>query len=119
MPSNWKAWIEKALEDERIADLAASAGLWSGAGYHLQQAAEKRLKAVVARRGGRPRKTHDLSELATEIGIEPNEELNEILERLTALAWRTRYPGWDLSEDEFNDRRVDHAKFVAWLDSLP
>lgn len=24
MPSNWQAWIEKALEDERIADLDGS-----------------------------------------------------------------------------------------------
>jgi HEPN domain-containing protein len=49
MPSDAvRVWLEKAEEDERVVDLITQAGgPWNAAAYHVQQAAEKRIKATL------------------------------------------------------------------------
>ena len=46
-PGAVQAWLEKADEDVSVFNLIrAAGGPWSQAAYHLQQAAEKLVKAV-------------------------------------------------------------------------
>lgn len=88
-------WIAKADEDEQVANLIrVNGGPWSLAAYHLQQAAEKSLKAAVVEAGMAVPKTHDLVQL---VGLLPNTvippEVDSAVAMLSAFAWITRYPG--------------------------
>ena len=82
-------------------------------GFHVQQAVEKMLKAVLSSRGVRFRKTHDLVELIDllrEHGIPFPGELEDI-RQLTPFATEFRY-------DEFlvePERPVDRSLFQTYL----
>ncbi|MDR3689896.1 MAG: HEPN domain-containing protein [Fimbriimonas sp.] len=71
MPSiDAQRWVEKAVEDEDVVALIrTNRGPWSIAAYHIQQAAEKYIKAVLVEAGIAPPKTHDLPQL---ISLVPN-----------------------------------------------
>lgn len=47
--SGW--WLETAMADFRMAEVLSREGLYSGAAFHLQQAAEKALKALLLEHG--------------------------------------------------------------------
>lgn len=88
-------WVAKAAEDEVVVDLIwQNGGPWSLAAYHVQQAAEKLLKAVLAESGTPIPKTHDLVHL---VSLMPPQfvpvEVDQAVAQLTAYAWITRYPG--------------------------
>ena len=91
------AWLAKARQNlDRVARcLAAKPSDTEDALFHCQQAAEKALKALLARHDEPFRKTHDLSALGKQCAaLEP--ELASLLERLddlTEYAWVFRYPG--------------------------
>jgi len=56
--------LHRACEDERTIALIANAnGPWSVGCFHCQQAAEKRLKALLAIREGHFPRTHDIGQL--------------------------------------------------------
>jgi HEPN domain-containing protein len=100
------AWLAKACEDLRAAELllTATPPLTGTAAYHTQQAAEKALKAFLSWHDTPFRKTHDLAELG-QVCIEVDRSLEDLCrsaETLTVYAWLFRYPGdeEDLSEDE-------------------
>jgi HEPN domain-containing protein len=59
-------WLTRSERDLKMARLAIEAGdeLLDNAAFHLQQAAEKTLKAILAADGSRFRKIHKLGELA-------------------------------------------------------
>lgn len=97
MVSEARAWLEKAAQDLRAADvdLAASPPLVEDAAFHAQQAAEKALKGLLAACDRPIRKTHDLVGLGAEC-VEVDSSLEPLLRRageLTEFAWRYRYPG--------------------------
>jgi len=91
-----KAFVTKAREDEVLVtkvvdDSEISDDLF---GFHIQQAVEKYVKAVLAVQQSRPKQTHDLAALLEEVrdqGIDVPDEV------LAAAAWtpyavRNRYP---------------------------
>jgi HEPN domain-containing protein len=90
-----KLWLEKADEDERtVAILKAAGGPWSVAAYHVQQAAEKHIKAALVAAGIAPPKTHDLQQLVSLYPGAPASPAVETAAAMTsAYAWLTRYPG--------------------------
>jgi HEPN domain-containing protein len=108
------AWLTKASHDLRAADRLApdddEAGyepLFSAAAVHLQQAAEKTLKAYLASRSVRFASIHDLSKMlalaeAIEVGFS---QLANAAETLAPFAVEIRYPGdWDdLTRDEYSE----------------
>jgi HEPN domain-containing protein len=56
-------WIELALEDEKMADLAYGEKLYNQVCFHCQQGAEKFLKGFLVEKQGRFPKVHSLIEL--------------------------------------------------------
>lgn len=86
-------WLAKAEEDLAIVRVAQA--FPAGAAMHIQQAAEKGLKALLAAHDRPVRKTHNIKELIRAcLDVEP--ELGEFLgeaDVLTPYAWRFRYPG--------------------------
>ena len=115
-----KLWIDKAKEDEQVARLIEDAGRpLNLAGYHLQQAAEKRLKARLVQVGKKPAKTHDLVALATELSVDIPEAVWESLSSLSILGWTTRYPGFDeLDSSRYVLISAEYENVVSWLEAL-
>lgn len=95
MPSSAaQGWLDKAAEDEAVIALVrAAGGPWSMAAYHVQQAAEKYIKAALVEVGIAPPKSHDLSNLLT---LHPKGTANPAVltaaAMTSAFAWLTRYP---------------------------
>jgi HEPN domain-containing protein len=112
------AWLTKASSDVRAAerleprhDEEGYQPLYNAAAFHLQQAAEKTLKAYLASRSVRFASIHDLSKLLAlaatiEVGFN---SLAGAAETLAPFAVEIRYPGdWDdLTRDEYVE--VKHA----------
>jgi HEPN domain-containing protein len=108
------AWLTKAAHDLRAAERLAPDDdeggyepLLSAAAFHLQQAAEKTLKAYLASRSVRFANIHDLSKLlalavTVEVGFS---QLASAAETLAPVAVEIRYPGdWDdLTRDEYSE----------------
>jgi ABC-type Fe3+ transport system substrate-binding protein/HEPN domain-containing protein len=61
--SDSRRWIELALEDEKMAELAYREKLYNQVCFHCQQAGEKLLKAFLVEKEGRFPKVHSLLEL--------------------------------------------------------
>lgn len=61
--SDSRRWIELALEDEKMAELAHKEKLYNQVCFHCQQGAEKFLKAFLLEKDGRFPKIHSLTEL--------------------------------------------------------
>ncbi len=61
--SDSSRWIELAMEDKKMAELAYDAHLYNQACFHSQQGAEKYLKALLLEKDGKFPKTHSLTEL--------------------------------------------------------
>jgi HEPN domain-containing protein len=91
-----RAFIKKGLEDETLLtkvqdDPDVSDDLF---GFHVQQAIEKYLKAVLAITQTRPTQTHDLTVLMNEIEASGEGLTDEVrqAESWTPFAVRNRYP---------------------------
>ena len=108
-------WLQVADHDIRGAESLLRDGLWPGAAYFCQQAAEKLLKAAVTEREMEPPKTHDLVELADLAGIELTDEQRTFLTRLSDHAVRSRYPGAEYNEAEVRELFVETKRFFEWL----
>lgn len=90
-------WIARARDDLRVAEVVSKTDDlpdWP-AGFHLQQAAEKALKAVLIARGRTAPRTHDLEQLASVVeSMEPT--MAGWADRLSGLVdfgVAQRYPG--------------------------
>ncbi len=59
-------WFEKARRDRRRVEVLLADDDVEGAGFHLQQAAEKYLKGYLLGRGWPLKRTHDLEVLLNE-----------------------------------------------------
>jgi HEPN domain-containing protein len=93
--SHAQEWLDKAAEDEQVIAAIRSAGKpWSLAAYHVQQAAEKYIKAALVEAGVAPPRTHDLPKLlGLYPGVAPSTVVQASASMLSAYAWLTRYPG--------------------------
>jgi HEPN domain-containing protein len=94
-PDLWKALLDKAAQDEQAADRLSGFPDSSPEiiGFHLQQAAEKMLKAALGSRGIAYRFTHNLGELIRllEVNGSPLPAGLERLRDLTPYATEWRY----------------------------
>jgi len=89
-------WVERADEDLTIARVIAAQvpDASRGAGFHLQQAAEKYLKALLTLCGQQAPFVHDLEELRGLVGQLDPEFADSVgpLSRLNPFAVTARYP---------------------------
>jgi HEPN domain-containing protein len=86
------AWLAKAEEDLAAVDLLVAA-IPTQAAYHLQQAVEKLLKAVIVQVGQRPPHIHSLVTLRDLVGQEIEWDAGpEWLARVSDWVATTRYP---------------------------
>ena len=101
------AWVEKAEEDWVTANtlLKRKKPFTSIICFHLQQSAEKYLKAILVLKGSPFPKTHDLnalSKMCEENGV-PIGMDEDNLDILSGYAVATRYPGAEPPLDDTRD----------------
>ncbi len=116
-----QAWSDKAAEDEQVvAAIRRAGGPWSAAAYHVQQAAEKYIKAALVQSGIAPPRTHDLPDLLDKFTLAPIPfEVGQAADALTIYAWLTRYPGGPpVAEADLNAAEIDLAVLKAWALSI-
>lgn len=92
--------IENCFPDEFAVRTAA---------YHLQQAVEKILKAIILFNGETPAFTHDitrLSEHCRNLGVNITQELGDISDTLTLWETKSRYDPYIV----FSQKKYDKAK---------
>lgn len=121
MPSNAaQEWLDKAAEDEQVvAALRVAAGPWSAAAYHVQQAAEKFIKAALVEQGTPPPRTHDLPDLLGRFSAGVPVDVDQAAASLTMYAWITRYPGSPpTTEADVTSAESELAIIKAWALSL-
>ena len=100
----WKAWFERSEEDYLLAQasMRRKFPLTYGATFHAQQCIEKYIKGILISRQIEFPRTHDLAALGylcEQAGIIlPIGD--DDLERMTAYAVETRYPGTQPSIEE-------------------
>ncbi|HTQ09275.1 MAG TPA: HEPN domain-containing protein [Fimbriimonadaceae bacterium] len=118
-----KEWLDKAEEDEQVvAAIRVAGGPWSAAAYHLQQAAEKYIKAALVENGVGPPRTHDLTDLLGRFpGAAPPAAVDRAANGLSMYAWLTRYPGAPPStQSDVDAADNDLAQIRAWaLGAIP
>jgi len=101
--------VSRAVDDPEIADEIV--------GFHVQQAAEKCMKAVLCARGISYRRTHDLQELhdlLQDAGLTLPGEVSELV-GWSPFAVAHRYEDW-LETDPIDRLRANHLVHaaIAW-----
>ena len=93
--------------------------LYGAAAFHLQQAAEKTLKAYLASHSVRFAKVHDLSRLialasTTDVSFD---HLDVAAEALAPFSVEIRYPGdWDeLTKDEYSQTKAAAEQIIEFV----
>lgn len=87
-------WLTKARQDLARVRVLLDVDDPEGAGFHLQQAVEKALKAFLLSQGVMPRRIHDLGILLDEVGrFRPDlEQFRGLCDLATDLYMPQRYP---------------------------
>ncbi|CAN5664978.1 hypothetical protein BH11ARM2_BH11ARM2_00220 [soil metagenome] len=90
------------------------------AAYHVQQAAEKHLKALLVEQGVAPPKTHDLTQLISmHSGTPAPSSVDSAAAMTSAYAWLTRYPGSPpITEQHVDQGEQDLLQIKQWVLSL-
>ena len=107
-------WLAHATEDSLVAGLLAPHGLFASTGYHCQQDAEKRLKALLVAVDVDPPRTHNLLillGLIRDAGIELA-DLDSACAELTPWATVSRYPGHGDLTAANAEAALEHAAAV-------
>ena len=104
-------WLDLAQEDlDGAGDLLAlPRDHRSLVAYHIQQAAEKAVKAALILRGIDPRKSHDIAILAEDLVGDPLHPLCTRLGAVSVYATIFRYPDADRPE------RPQASELAAWI----
>ena len=121
-----RRWLAIVEEDIDVAIAAAGVARLGASAYHVQQAAEKLLKALLVLAGEPFRRTHDLDDLATRLlPVYPQfAGQAEAVRHLSIWGIAYRYPGLEdapepLPEVEELARMIDMLKeFAAMASSL-
>ena len=106
-PADWLRIAEKDLQRaERLVELHDA----EAAGFYLQQAVEKFLKAFLLARGWKLERIHDLEALLNDtLAYDPSlDEFRSACQKITAFYFVERYPfvtGTDLTEDDVRSSR--------------
>jgi len=111
-----RAWIERAAEDFRTAELsmAATDPAPGASCFHAHACAEKLLKALIVRRGRHPPRTHALPELLSlqVPSVRADKALIAACALLQALYPGSRYPEEPLPTLDDARRAFDAARLV-------
>ncbi len=111
-----RAWIERAGEDFRTAELsmAATDPAPGAICFHAHACAEKLLKSLIVRRGTHPPRTHELPELLSLQGprVRGDKALIAACALLQALYPGSRYPEEPLPTLDDARRAFDSAQLV-------
>lgn len=114
-PASSADWLAAANEDVESARLLLDAGNWRSVCFHVQQACEKQLKALLVSRRVRPPRSHRLELLLAKLhdaGCElPG--LRADWSRLSNYAITGRYPGHRIGESEARDALAAAERVVA------
>lgn len=118
-----RAFIEKAHDDavllgKLVGDLEVSDDIF---GFHVQQAAEKLIKAVLAVEEVRPTRTHDLAALLEEVEAAGYDIPVEVLEirSFTPYAVRNRYPFMGSAPSLDRKRALDLLALTrGWVEGI-
>jgi HEPN domain-containing protein len=117
-----QSWISFADADMAAAEGLHNLGLDSNALFHLQQAVEKTLKAVLLKKSGtEPPRLHSLRGLAERCGVNLTSEQKLFLEKLSNYYVESRYPGdWEVPPPEAISQEANNLiptarEFIQWL----
>jgi len=106
MPGSPQDWLAHAKSDLILARQPLPEGaFYEDLCFHVQQAAEKAIKAVYQHHGWIFRYTHDLDELVTGLkqkGLVVPQRIDDFI-ILTSFAWEARDPGFSepVGEEEY------------------
>ncbi len=119
VPSEWLKFAERDL---RIAGLLGHNEEYEAGIYHLQQAAEKGLKAVLVFEGIRPPRTHNIARLIallTSSGITVPEEIQKA-QLLSQYAFSTRYPDdyVPVGKEEYEEAYEIAKRVLEWAKEI-
>jgi HEPN domain-containing protein len=122
MDEKIQQWLRFAESDFDSAGVLHRAGQYPQAIFHLQQAVEKTLKALILKRSGAiPPRIHSLPKLVRHLGLELPREQMLLLQDLTRYYAGSRYPeGLGESPLEVEAPEVDRflsftEEFISWL----
>jgi len=91
-------WLRMALRDRDAADVMRSGRFYDVAAYHLHQAIEKMLKALLLNESLEPPRTHDLAKLhrilahSLHAQDQQDEKISSVLRRVSIFHVMARYP---------------------------
>jgi len=120
-------WLAKASVDQKAAERLEPAGgeedydpaFYDAAAFHLQQAAEKTIKAYLARHSVSFKKTHHLDQLLSRAaGVDAGfGSLDDAAEALAPFAVEIRYPGdWsELTAEEYLEAKHAATGIITFV----
>ncbi len=116
-----KLWLKFAGEDLEASRTLLKRGLIRLATYHLQQAAEKSLKALLILQGSEIPRTHDIERLMNLLNAFysiPRDLWDAV--NLTEYAFTTRYPDdyVPVSEEEYEEAYEIAVRVYEWAKGI-
>lgn len=125
MTSIPEQWVERAQYDLETARAMLASGRLLYVLFCCQQAVEKMLKGIIAKRTeSLPPRLHNLVRLSEYAGLELSEERLRLFENLSKYYIQTRYPeGMDslskgLSKDDSQNLFDETEDALSWLSSM-
>jgi len=122
MDEDIQPWLRYAESDMVSAEALIRAGQELNAIFHLQQAAEKTLKALyIKQKSSMPPRVHDLHKLAEECRLGLSRQQKLLLDDLTRSYTGSRYPeSWeqppeDITPEEAQQLMALTREFLQWL----
>ena len=119
-----KEWLDFALKDIKAAELLGSEGEYDLANYHLQQAAEKSIKAILVLYDlkGKGFKSHNITKLLSLL-VNANFNIPDFIlnaENLSRYAFTTRYPDdyVPVSKEEYEEAYGIALKVYKWVKGI-
>jgi HEPN domain-containing protein len=113
-------WLEKANEDARAVRLLLSSSLISPAAFHVQQATEKALKALLTAAAQDVRRIHDVVALADLARAHWPDLVLDPFPLVAVNEWyiKTRYPGIEDDAPAVNQIEEALAVIEALMDAI-
>ncbi|HEX9657636.1 MAG TPA: HEPN domain-containing protein [Bacteroidota bacterium] len=116
-------WLRIANKDYARVDYLLKANDPEAAGFYLQQALEKFLKAFLLSRGWKLQRIHDLEPLLNEaLTYDPSfEQYRHILQRITAFYYIERYPftlDTTITEDDVREAVLQTQTLIESIRSV-
>ncbi len=125
MDEDIQQWLRFAESDMKSAEALHRVGEHLNAIFHLQQAVEKALKAILIKKSSSfPPRTHDLNRLAQMSGLQLDPRQRTLLHDLKKSYIDSRYPeAWGgkppvLSTEKTGLYLAETREFLAWLRQL-